>query len=39
VKIAFHEWAAMLRDVWRARGARSKLRYALAAPSDLSPLP
>lgn len=36
-RIAFHEWAALVRDVWRARGLRARLRYAFAAPSDLNP--
>lgn len=32
VRIALHEWAAMLRDALRARSARERLGYLLAAP-------
>ncbi|MGE3632801.1 MAG: sterol desaturase family protein [Sandaracinaceae bacterium] len=31
-RIAFHEWAAMLRDAWRARGLRAKLGALLMPP-------
>ena len=32
VRIAFHEWVDMGRDVWTARGWRNKLRYAFGNP-------
>jgi sterol desaturase/sphingolipid hydroxylase (fatty acid hydroxylase superfamily) len=32
VRIAFHEWAEMFRDAWRARGWRTKLRYVFGNP-------
>jgi sterol desaturase/sphingolipid hydroxylase (fatty acid hydroxylase superfamily) len=32
LRIAFHEWAAMLRDVWRATGTRQRLGYLLRHP-------
>ena len=33
VRIAFHEWADMARDVWNAQGWRNKLRYAFGNPA------
>jgi len=33
VRIAFHEWIDMIRDVWNARGWRNKLRYAFGNPA------
>jgi sterol desaturase/sphingolipid hydroxylase (fatty acid hydroxylase superfamily) len=33
VRIAFHEWVDMARDVWNARGWRNKLRYAFGNPA------
>jgi len=33
VRIAFHEWADMARDVWNASGWRNKLRYAFGNPA------
>ena len=33
VRIAFHEWAEMFRDVWHAPGWRNKLRYVFGSPS------
>ena len=32
VRIAFEEWVAMFRDVWRAPGWNNKLRYLLGNP-------
>jgi sterol desaturase/sphingolipid hydroxylase (fatty acid hydroxylase superfamily) len=32
LRIAFHEWAAMLRDAARARGWRDRIGFLLAAP-------
>jgi sterol desaturase/sphingolipid hydroxylase (fatty acid hydroxylase superfamily) len=32
VRVAFHEWSAMLRDAWRARSGRDRLGYLVAAP-------
>jgi sterol desaturase/sphingolipid hydroxylase (fatty acid hydroxylase superfamily) len=32
VRIAFHEWADMFRDVWTAPGWRNKLRYIFGNP-------
>ncbi len=32
VTIAFHEWAAMARDVWHARSWRERLGYVCAPP-------
>ena len=32
VRIAFHEWGEMLRDVWRAPGWHNKLRYVFGSP-------
>ncbi len=32
IRIAFHEWRDMLRDVWRADGARERLGYLLRHP-------
>ncbi|HUS23411.1 MAG TPA: sterol desaturase family protein, partial [Candidatus Binatia bacterium] len=36
VKIAFHEWAALWRDLRGARSWRERWRCAFAAPSDLA---
>ena len=33
VRIAFHEWVDMGRDVWNAPGWRNKLRYAFGNPA------
>ena len=38
LRIAFHEWAAMLRDARKARGWRARLRQLLGRPSELQPL-
>lgn len=32
LRIAFHEWAAMARDVWRARDWRERLGYVFGPP-------
>jgi sterol desaturase/sphingolipid hydroxylase (fatty acid hydroxylase superfamily) len=32
IRVAFHEWIAVLRDARRARGLRDKLRYLFAPP-------
>jgi sterol desaturase/sphingolipid hydroxylase (fatty acid hydroxylase superfamily) len=32
LRIAFHEWAGMLRDAWRARGWRTRLSHLLQPP-------
>ena len=32
VRIAFHEWAAMLRDAWNARTWRGRLGYLVMPP-------
>ena len=32
IRIAFHEWGAMLRDAWRARSLRDRLGYLFAPP-------
>jgi sterol desaturase/sphingolipid hydroxylase (fatty acid hydroxylase superfamily) len=32
LRIAFHEWGAMLRDAWRADGWRARLGFLLAPP-------
>ena len=32
IRIAFHEWAAMFRDVWHARSAREVVRYVFGPP-------
>ena len=32
VRVAFHEWIAMARDIWRAQGLRHKLMFFLAPP-------
>ncbi len=32
VRVAFHEWIAMIDDIWRARGLRHKLLFFLAPP-------
>lgn len=32
LRIAFHEWAAMARDVWRARSWRERMGYVFGPP-------
>ena len=32
LRIAFHEWAAMVRDVWRARSWRERVGYIFGPP-------
>jgi hypothetical protein len=32
VRIAFHEWADIWRDVWEAAGWSNKLRYVFGRP-------
>lgn len=32
IRIAFHEWAAMFRDVWHASSAREVVRYVFGPP-------
>ena len=39
VRIAFHEWVDMGRDVWSAQGWRNKLRYAFGNPAWRQNLP
>ena len=39
VRIAFHEWVDMGRDVWNASGWRNKLRYAFGNPAWRQELP
>jgi len=39
VRIAFHEWVDMVRDVWNAPGWRNKLRHAFGNPAWRQELP
>jgi sterol desaturase/sphingolipid hydroxylase (fatty acid hydroxylase superfamily) len=39
VRIAFHEWVELGRDVWCARGWRNKLHYAFGNPGWRHELP
>lgn len=37
IRIAFHEWIAIARDVWRARSWQERLRLAFGRPSGSAP--